>query len=290
MKQHGDTPSGPGAGGNGGRGGRGPSKIDPPRHRPGPTASPVVADRFTTLVHELNNLLDGSLRSLSQARQTLEADVSVAESEALEGVRQRVETVYGSLQRMCELVTTAMSDVAGSGMTVAGEPATLAAAAEHAMRVVTPIAAERRITLEMRDSELADQAPAGPVYTLLLNGLLNAVESVARSGRPGRVELAISITRGRGKGGKGGAPAKITIEISDDGEGLPRAVEPATLFEPGVTSKPDGFGVGLALCRQVAEELGGEITLTPRTKAGEPGAVLRFIYPAPRDLGREVIG
>src|SRR5690606_37481272 len=100
---------------------------------------------------------------------------------------------------------------------------------------------------EMQSSELADQAPAGPVYTLLLNGLLNAVESVARSGRPGRVDLAIGITRGRGR-----APAKITIEITDDGEGLPRAVEPATLFEPG--------------------------------------ARLRFTYAAPRDQGREVIG
>ena len=93
------------------------------------------------------------------------------------------------------------------------------------------------------------------------------------------------MTRGRGK-----HPAKVTIEISDDGEGLPRAVEPATLFEPGVTSKPDGFGVGLALCRQVAEELCGEITLMPRTRAGEPGATLRFTYAAPRDHGREAIG
>ena len=277
MKQHGDTPKDPGS--------RGPSKIDPPRHPPGPTSSPVVADRFTTLVHELNNLLDGSLRSLSQARQTLEAGVSVAESEALEGVRQRVETVYGSLQRMCELVTTAMSDVAGSGLTVAGEPISLAAAAEHAVRVVAPIAAERRVAVEVRDSELADRVLAGPVYTLLLNGLLNGVESVARSGRPGRVELAISVKRGRGR-----APGLVTIEITDDGEGLPRAVEPATLFEPGVTCKPEGFGVGLALCRQVAEELGGEITLEAKSAPGQPGATLRITYTAPRDHGADAIG
>jgi len=277
MKQHGDSPKGPG--------GRGPSKIDPPRHPPGPTASPAVADRFTTLVHELNNLLDGSLRSLNQARRTLEADVSVTESEALEDVRQRVETVCGALQRMCELVTTAMSDVAGSGGAIAGEPTSLAAAAAHAVRVVAPVAAERRVTVEMLDSDLADQVLAGPVYTLLLNGLLNAVESVARSGRPGRVELAIGVKRGRGR-----APAIVTIEITDDGEGLPRAVEPATLFEPGVTSKPDGFGVGLALCRQVAEDLAGEITLTPKTAAGQPGATLRITYAAPRDHGADAIG
>ena len=276
MKHHGDTPPGPG---------RGPSKIDPPREPPGPGASPVVADRFTTLVHELNNLLDGSLRSLSQARQTLDADFSVAESEALDGVRERVETVYGSLQRMCELVTTAMAGAASAGAGVAGEPLSLAAAAEHAIRVVRPVAAERRITVEMRDAELTDDVIAGPVYTLLLNGLRNGVESVARSGRPGKVELSIEVRKSAG-----GEPAMITIEITDDGEGLPDGVKADTLFEPGVTSKPGGFGVGLALCRQVALDLDGRITLRPKTSAGQPGATLRITYLAPRNRGADPIG
>ncbi len=280
MKQHGDTPHGPPHGP-----GRGPSKIDPPRQPPGPTASPVVADRFTALVHELNNLLDGSMRSLGQARQALDADFSATESQALDGVRERVETVYGSLQRMCELVTAAMTGAGSLGSGVGGEPLSLAAAAEHAVRVITPIAGERRVTVAMRDSELTDGVLAGPVYTLLLNGLLNAVESVARSGRPGRVELGIRVKRGRGA-----APAQVIVEITDDGEGLPEAVATQTLFEPGVTSKPGGFGVGLALCRQVAEDLGGTIELAPKTAPGQPGATLRITYPAPRDTGSDTIG
>ncbi|MFG0284433.1 MAG: sensor histidine kinase [Phycisphaerales bacterium JB039] len=276
MKHHGDTPPGPG---------RGPSKIDPPRQPPGPTASPVVADRFTTLVHELNNLLDGSLRSLSQARQTLDADFSATESEALEGVRRRVETVYGSLQRMCELVTGAMAGAASAGAGVAGDPLSLSAAAEHAVRVVRPVAGERRVTLEMRESDLADDVLAGPVYTLLLNGLLNATESVARSGRPGKVELSIDVQKQ-----PDGRPATITIEITDDGEGLPAGVKAETLFEPGVTSKPGGFGLGLALCRQVATDLNGQVTLSPKSAAGQPGATLRITYLAPRNRGADAIG
>lgn len=50
------------------------------------------------------------------------------------------------------------------------------------------------------------------------------------------------------------------LEIIDDGPGVPSHLR-ARIFEPFVTGKPDGTGLGLALCQRLVEEMEGEITL-----------------------------
>ncbi len=54
----------------------------------------------------------------------------------------------------------------------------------------------------------------------------------------------------------------VTVDVSDDGPGVPEAVR-ATLFEPLVTTKTDGTGLGLALARRVARAHGGDVELVP---------------------------
>ena len=60
----------------------------------------------------------------------------------------------------------------------------------------------------------------------------------------------------------------IHLRIADDGPGVPHEIRDR-LFEPGVTTKSGGWGVGLALSRRIVEGVhGGKISLLDTTGRG----------------------
>lgn len=65
----------------------------------------------------------------------------------------------------------------------------------------------------------------------------------------------------------------IEIFIDDEGHGI---MNPANLFVPFFTTKPDGSGIGLALSRQIAEAHGGSLTVTNRSDRTGAEALLRL--------------
>ncbi|MEQ8843328.1 MAG: sensor histidine kinase [Phycisphaerales bacterium] len=261
-----------------------PSSRRTGRPAPGVPGMVPVADRLTSLAHDLNNLLDGSMRQLALARQSLDADLSAAAAGQLEGVRDHVNTAYQAMERMCDLLHASLSGAPGgpASPTVArGRPISLAEAAEHALAVVRPMAEEALARLDSSLDPSTFEFAAGAVYPLILNGLRNAIEAVERTGRPGEVSLVLTVEHDEEAG------PVIVLEIRDTGPGLDSTASPARLFEPGVTSKAKGFGLGLAICAEVARDMGGSIEIAPRR---EGGAVLRARYPVPQDRGAESIG
>ncbi len=78
----------------------------------------------------------------------------------------------------------------------------------------------------------------------------NAVDAL--SGRGGRVEVRVEAA---------GRTGRLTVR--DDGPGIPAGIR-TQLFEPGVTSKPGGWGMGLALARRIVEQQhGGRLAYHP---------------------------
>jgi two-component system, LuxR family, sensor kinase FixL len=72
----------------------------------------------------------------------------------------------------------------------------------------------------------------------------------------------------------------VGFAVCDNGPGLDLgAVD--RLFEPFFTSKPDGMGLGLSICRRLVEAFGGEISATNRTD-GPSGAVITVVLPIDR--------
>jgi signal transduction histidine kinase len=100
----------------------------------------------------------------------------------------------------------------------------------------------------------------------MLNLILNAVEAMSGIDEGAR-ELQIS-TEMEATGG-------VLISVRDSGPGLaPTSVDRA--FEAFYTTKPDGIGMGLAICRSIIETHGGRMWAS----ANEPrGAVFQFTLP-----------
>ena len=69
---------------------------------------------------------------------------------------------------------------------------------------------------------------------------------------------------------------RVALEVADSSPGVP-AGEAESIFEPFYTTKEGGAGLGLAVCRRIAEEHGGALTCR---SAGERGAVFRLELPA----------
>ena len=67
----------------------------------------------------------------------------------------------------------------------------------------------------------------------------------------------------------------VEVAVGDDGPGLPPEVR-ERVFEPFVSTKADGIGIGLSICRTIVEAHGGKIAVDTGTKCG---AGFRFSVP-----------
>jgi signal transduction histidine kinase len=256
--------------------------------RPEATDGPFAIERLTTLTHELNNLLDGSLRCLSLARRSLTAGRVAAHS--THHATELLDTVYAALERMADLVHAAMrgsASVVGSPTITPAQPITIGEALRHAADVVTPEAEEHDTRIAVTVRPEAEHLPAGPLYSVVLNAFRNALESIqrarAKSPGPGHILAALGLQPMGDH--RGGGIDLLVLEIADDGAGISPGAEAAQAFDFGWTSKPGGLGVGLALSREIVREVGGTIELLPHPSAPagpRPGAVLRIVYPIVR--------
>ena len=121
-------------------------------------------------------------------------------------------------------------------------------------------------------TQLADDSPPircdrVQLQQVMLNLIVNAIQSMSGV-EDGNRELHISTASIE--------PEGVCVAVRDTGPGL-RPESLPRLFEPFYTTKPDGMGMGLSICRSIVQAHGGRLWATSR----EPrGALFQFAIPA----------
>jgi len=127
-----------------------------------------------------------------------------------------------------------------------------------------------RVTLQVDAPEdFTVQGNSRLLEQLTLNLLNNARDAVTG---PGRVKVLLRR--------EGGCPV---MYVADWGPGIPEAVR-SRLFEPYVTGSKRGTGLGLAVCKRIAQEHQAKLELVPASVLAEqppPTTVFRVLFPAP---------
>jgi len=128
------------------------------------------------------------------------------------------------------------------------------------VRRVAALELRMHVTVES-GPDLSIQADPDQLEQLLINLLHNAVDAALETGGGVRVGWARE-------------DGSLDVWVQDDGPGIP---SPANLFVPFFTTKQGGSGIGLVLCRQIAEAHAGSISLENREM--KPGSEARLRLP-----------
>jgi signal transduction histidine kinase len=118
---------------------------------------------------------------------------------------------------------------------------------------------EDRLAVQVRGHEIEIDADPDQLEQLLINIVRNAVDAALETGGGVWIDW------------RNADDFEMTVE--DEGPGLP---DTANLFVPFFTTKPAGSGIGLVLCRQIAEAHGGTLTLESRRDGPGCRALLKL--------------
>jgi signal transduction histidine kinase len=145
-------------------------------------------------------------------------------------------------------------------------PVELRPLADQVAAGVRPRADLQRVAVEVAGpaGPVVVDADPGQVKQVLYNLVYNALDAQPDGGR---VTLAVA---DRPDGG-------AWVEVADDGPGLPAGLE-AAIFDPFVSTRESGLGLGLSICRRIVEAHGGAIRAGTRPGGG---AAFRVEFPAP---------
>ncbi|HET8997447.1 MAG TPA: PAS domain S-box protein [Acetobacteraceae bacterium] len=212
----------------------------------------------SSLVHEVNQPLT-AIGNYTQAIQRLLAAGNAERVPlALEKIVEQTERAYQIIQRLRDFVRKGQSQRRAERL---GETIQEAIA----LAAIGPAARGATIRTEVAPGVDRVEIDRIQIEQVLFNLLRNALE--AMQGQPRREVLVRA---------QPAADGMVEVAVADSGPGLPDTVR-QKLFQPFVTTKAAGMGVGLSVCKGIVEAHGGQMTADDRPGGG---TVFRFTVPA----------
>ena len=220
----------------------------------------AVGQLAAGVAHELRNPLQ-SMQLLVQSA-TAEGETGCLRGRDLTVLQEAVDRVKRSVQAFLDFARPPALEK---------QPTDLRAILQQTAELVTGRLRRQGTSLscDMPSKPVIVEADPDQMRQLVLNLLLNALDAVATGGRVS-VRLRIPCSEPNGSAavaGQAASDAWVAMEISDDGRGLPAELGDR-IFDPFVTTKDTGVGLGLAICRRVTEAHGGRLEASDRSPMG----------------------
>jgi signal transduction histidine kinase len=222
----------------------------------------TAGELATALAHEINTPLASIQNSARAVRRLLSSGVAPADA----GIQSSLALIEGEGRRAAEVIRRLRAVVrreeVGMGTVDAAE------VVREAVALVGPQARQRGVELHAQVAPGLSPVTGDRIQLLqvVINLLMNAIQAVAGLSPERRRVTASAAPAGDG----------VRLSVADEGDGFSPEAR-AKRFEPFVTSRPEGLGVGLAISRSIVERHGGRLWLDE----APGGACLHVDLPIP---------
>ena len=215
--------------------------------------SVAVGEMATTLAHELNQPL-AALVNYAAAARALAAQGKTGplndSLEALSAQALRAADIVGRIRRWVRQHPESR------------EPCDLSAIVEQSLELLLRAEARRQgiaVRVEQAAAPLQVHADRVLLEQVVINLGLNALQAMqTHEPPPEGHELRLRLAAD---------PGHALVQVLDRGPGLPPGIA-ERLFEPFFTTRSDGLGLGLNICRSIVESMGGELQARNRDGGG----------------------
>ncbi len=229
----------------------------------------TVAEVATSLAHEINQPL-GSI-----------VNFAAGAAQRIRNGNAREEDLLFALERIGNQARAA-SDIVrhvrgfARRRDHASEVSTVAATVDAALELLQGPLRKAGVLVQQEIAANLPEVLAAPLELrqILVNLILNAIEAMAPVPLPERLLHIQAVPEGG---------LQVRLSVSDNGPDG-RGTDAEALFRPFQSGKPDGLGMGLAICRTLTESVGGRIWAEPN---GERGMRFQLLL---RNADRDALG
>jgi two-component system, NtrC family, nitrogen regulation sensor histidine kinase GlnL len=219
-------------------------------------AARSVSALAAVLAHEIKNPLSG-IRGAAQ----------LIESERPESDRTLTQLICAESDRICKLVDR--MEIFGDERPLQREPVNIHDVLDHVKQIAVSGFARQIKIVEHYDPSLPPvPGSRDKLIQVFLNLVKNAAEAIGEQRFDGQIILTTSFRPGvrlSVPGSQARVSLPLEIAVEDNGVGVPTDLMPH-LFDPFVTTKPSGTGLGLALVAKIIGDHGGIIECDSRPR------------------------
>jgi two-component system sensor kinase FixL len=213
------------------------------------------------IAHEVNQPLTAATTYLAVIQMLLDGNAGKLPADRLPGL---VQNVSAQITRAVDI----MRRLRGFGKKDAPERRSenIVRVIEEAVQFAMTGTRDSGVKIELRSSPEVPSVRLDrlQIQQVIINLVRNAIQAMQSSTRRELTIIADQLDR-----------ALVAVQVIDTGPGIAPEIA-ARLFRPFVTTKAEGMGIGLSICRTIIEGHGGELVAQPNP---EGGTIFRFTLP-----------